>query len=333
MVSQKQAYIYINYSNIVVLQSYLEVIQKALIENGYKCEFTKSLETIDKSSLIVHPMAIDALKYYLKGYKNFILWQQGATADESYLRHHSKVRYWLLNRIDTFAMKKAKFILFVSNYMKLHYEKLADCSFEEKSYTMPCFNEKFDENIYKRKDFSKKTFTYAGSLDLWQCFDQTVDLYKEIEAKVSNAMFKVLTFQVDEAKRILEEKGVKNYIVKCVPKDDVKKELVEMTYGFILREDSMVNRVATPTKFSSYLAAGVIPIFSECLRDFASVSSNMKYILKIGKHYSVDEVVAFVNLDVDMEELKSEYKSLFDSYYSVAMHISNLKGLFRKIAL
>ena len=72
----KQAYIYINYPNIIVLQSYLEIVQKALIQNGYTCEFVKSLKGINKKSLIVYPMGIDAFKYYWRDYKNFILWQQ-----------------------------------------------------------------------------------------------------------------------------------------------------------------------------------------------------------------------------------------------------------------
>lgn len=325
----KQAYIYINYPNIVVLQSYLEVVQKALIQNGYSCEFIKSLEGIDKEALIVHPMGIDAFKYYWKGYKNFILWQQGATADESYMRNHSKLRYWILNKIDTFAMKKAKFILFVSEYMRKHYEKLSGVSFSDKSYTMPCFNEEYDESVYKYKDYSKKVFTYVGSLDLWQCFDQTVTLYKQIEERVPNTMFKVLTFSVDDAKRILKEKGVKNYAVACVPKEKVKQELLETTYGFILREDNMVNRVATPTKFSSYLAAGVIPIFSDCLKDFNVVAKSMKYVLKVNANYSVEDIVSFINNDIDKQEIHNEYKNLYRMYYSSDLHCSKLTGIFR----
>lgn len=327
----KQAYIYINYPNIVVLQSYLEVVQKALIQNGYTCEFVKSLEGIDREALIVHPMGIDAFKYYWKGYKNFILWQQGATADESFMRNHSKLRYWILNMIDTFAMKKAKFILFVSEYMRMHYEKLSGESFSDKSYTMPCFNEEYDESVYQFKDYSKKIFTYVGSLDLWQCFEQTATLYKQIEKRVSNTFFKVLTFNVDEAKRILKEKGVRNYSVSCVPKDQVKQELLDATYGFILREDNMVNRVATPTKFSSYLAAGVIPIFSNCLRDFNQASNGYKYVLSVPQLYDVQHIIDFVNKDIELAKVKKEFSSLLNGHYSPTTHIDNITRQLAKV--
>lgn len=325
----KVAYIYINYNNIVVLKAYLDVVKSALEANGYKCEFVKSLDAIDKKSLIVHPMGIDAIKYYLKGYKNFILWQQGATADESYMRNHSKLRYWMLNKIDTFAMKKARFILYVSDYMREHYEQLAGCSFKEKSYIMPCFNEVYDEAVYQYKDYGKKVFTYVGSLDLWQCFEQTVTLYKQIEERISNTMFKVLTFNVDEAKRILSEKGVKNYSVACVPKEKVKQELLEVTYGFILREDNMVNRVATPTKFSSYLASGVIPIFSDCLKDFSKASQGCEYVMSVQQNNDVDQIVDFVNKKIDSDKLKEEFCSLLNGHYSPDTHIDSIT---RKLA-
>lgn len=323
----KKAYIYINYNNIVVLKAYLEVVKNALEANGYKCEFVKSLEGINKKSLIVHPMAVDAFKYYWKGYKNFIVWQQGATADESYMRNHSKLRYWLLNKIDTFSMNKARFILYVSEYERKHYERIAGQSFAEKSYVMPCFNEEYDESVYTHKDYTKKVFTYVGSLDLWQCFEQTADLYKKIEDSIPNCQFKVLTFSVDEGKRILEQKGVKNFVVKCVPKEEVKKELIETTYGFILREDSIVNRVATPTKFSSYLASGVIPIFSDCLRDFSLASEGMRYVLKVPADYTLASITEFVNKDIEPQEIQKEYFEILNGHYSVPKHTKKLTEL------
>lgn len=330
---KKKSFIYINYNNIVVLQSYLDVIKKALLDVGYVCEYVKSLEGVEKKELIVFPMGIDAFKYYFKGYHNFILWQQGATADESFMRNHSKLRYWVLNKIDIFAMKKAQAILYVSKYMREYYEKLGKCSFTNKSYLMPCFNEVYDRAVFDSKDYSKKIFTYVGSLDLWQCFEQTVDIYKKIEDKLQDCFFKVLTFEEEKGKRILEEKGVRNYSVKRVPKEEVKQELLEANYGFIIREDSIVNRVATPTKFSSYLSSGVIPIFSKCLTDFTLESSKMKYTLPLDDEIDVTSLLDFVNQEVKKEEISKEYEKLFSEYYSPDHHTKQLTLLFNKLGI
>ena len=325
----KLAHIYINYSNIVVLQDYLTVVKCALEDKGYTVDFIKTFDGISKDDLIVHPMANDAFKYYFKGYKNFILWQQGATADESYMRHSSKLRFWILNLIDVFAMKKAKVVLYVSEELRNVYEKRGHCSFKNKSYIMPCFNEQFVETVYEKKDYSKKVFTYVGSLAKWQCFEETVNLYKSIEDRVPDTFFKVLTFSVDEAKQILEKKNVKNFSVTCVPKEKVFDELIDTTYGFIMRQDSVVNNVATPTKFSSYMSAGVIPIFSSCLKDFASLSNTMKFAKKVETfaENTVDEIVEFVNTKVDTDGVKKEYYRVFGTYYNKELHRRNLANV------
>lgn len=329
----KRAYFYTNYNNIVVLQTYLDVIKTSLTNLGYECSYVKSLDGVDKKALIVHVMGTDAANFYFKGYHKFILWQQGATADESYMRNKSKMRYWILNQIDVFAMKRAKFICFVSEYMKRHYELLGHCSFEKKSYVMPCFNEQLDREVFKIKDFNKKTLCYVGSLDLWQCFDETVKLYKNIEERIPGAKLKVLTFNVEEGERILKENEIRNYEIKCVPKEEVKQELLEASYGFIIRKDNMVNRVATPTKFSSYLSSGVIPIFSSCLIDFDTVSKtkNMKYVLGVDQDYDIDKIVDFVQSHVDINELEKEYADIFSSYYSVEYHSKNITNQLRNI--
>lgn len=329
----KKAFIYFNYSNKEVIGDYLSIVKMTLEELNYKVDFVNDLLGCDKKDLIVFSIGYDAFKFYLKGYRNFILWQQGAVADESYMRNHSRLRRWLLNRIDLFAMKRAKAILYVSEYMRQYYEKMGNCSFADKSYLMPCFNEEYDESIYDAKDYSKKTFTYVGSLDLWQCFEQTATLYKQIEDAIPEAHFKVLTFDTANAERIIKDKGIKHYEVNCVPKEEVRNELKSVNYGFIIREDNMVNRVATPTKISSYMSAGVIPIFSTCLKDFTALAQKLKYAkaVKDLSEDGVDDVINYVKLPTDKEEIKAEYKKVFNSYYGKQTHYQNLLTLLKKV--
>lgn len=327
----EKAYIFIDYNNIVVLKDYLEVVRQSLKNVGFSCEYIKKLDGLDKKSLIVFPMAKDAFKYYIKGYHNFAIWQQGATADESYMRNHSKIRYNILNYIDVFCMKKARFILFVSDYMKHHYEELANHDFTNKSYIMPCFNEELDKSALLKKDYSKKIFTYVGSLDLWQCFDKTAKLYAEIEKRFADAQFKVLTFQVDEAKKILSDMGVKNYSVKQVPKEEVKDELSECTYGFIIRENNMVNRVATPTKISSYLSVGVLPIFSSCLIDFSNLSEAAGCSLSVEDNFDYKKIIEYIEITKDESKIKNSIQAIFSNYYSKENHIIQMENLIKKI--
>lgn len=321
---KKKAYIYINYHNIVVLSVYLDVIKEALSRLNYECEYIKDFDGVSKQDLIVFPLGKDAFKYYHKGYRNIMLWQQGANGAESFMKHKSKARRLVLNYMDCFVMKKAKMIFFVSQYMKEYYESMAHANFEKKAYVMPCFNENFDSNIIAKKDYSKKTFTYVGSLALWQCFSETVGIYAEIEKRIPNTFFKVLTFDTEKAKEILEENNIKNYSVACVPKEQVKKELEDVTYGFIIRHDIDVNRVATPTKISSYLSAGVLPIYSSCLKDFHSHAEGKTFAYALNPGEKPDGLIDYINAKIDEENVLREIKELFSTYYSVENHVKNI---------
>lgn len=320
----KKAYIYMNYPNVVVLNVYLDVIKEALVRLNYECEYIKDFNGVSKQDLIVFPMGKDAFKYYFKGYRNFILWQQGATGAESFMRHGSKIRSGILNYMDCFAMKKAKMIFYVSQYMQEYYEKMAHTSFERKAYVMPCFNEVLDKELLEKKDYSKKVFTYVGSLDLWQCFNETVDIYAEIEKRIPDVFFKVLTFNTEKAKEIIKAKNITNYSVACVPKEQVKSELENATYGFIIRHDIEVNRVATPTKISSYLSAGVLPIYSTCLKDFHAQAHGKAFAYALNPKEDIDGLIQFINSDLDKSLVQQEIDDLFSTYYSKDYHVSNI---------
>lgn len=326
----KKAYIYMNYPNVVVLNVYLDVIKEALVRLNYECEYIKDFNEVSKKDLIVFPMGKDAFKYYFKGYRNFILWQQGATGAESFMRHSSKIRSSILNYMDCFAMKKAKMIFYVSQYMQEYYEKMAHTSFEHKAYVMPCFNEVLDKELLEKKDYSKKVFTYVGSLDLWQCFNETVDIYAEIEKRIPDVVFKVLTFNTEKAKEIIKAKNIKNYSVACVPKEQVKSELENATYGFIIRHDIEVNRVATPTKISSYLSAGVLPIYSTCLKDFHAQAHGKAFAYALNPKEDIDGLIQFINSDLDKSLVQQEINDLFSTYYSTESHITNIVELAKK---
>lgn len=327
---REKAYFYVNYPNMVVLNVYLDVIKEALARLDYECEYVQGLDGISKRDLVVFPMAKDAFIYYYKGYRNIILWQQGATGAESFMRHHSELRRAVLNYMDCFVMKKAKMVFFVSQYMQRYYESMAHTSFNDKAYVMPCYNEVLDEKALAQKDYTKKTFAYVGSLDLWQCFGETAEVYAEIEKRIPDAFFKVLTFNTEKARQILEEKKVRNYSVACVPKEQVKKELEDVTYGFILRHDIDVNRVATPTKISSYLSAGVLPIYSSCLMDFDAQTKGRSFAFALNPGENLDKLICQIMSEKDKDTVRREIEELFNSYYSTDKHVKNIVALAKR---
>lgn len=136
-----------------------------------------------------------------------------------------------------------------------------------------------------------------------------------------------MTFNTEKAKEIIKENNIKNYSVACVPKEQVKSELEDVTYGFVLRHDIEINRVATPTKISSYLSAGVLPIYSSCLKDFHAQAYGKIFAYALNPEENIDGLIHYINRDLDKEIVQREIENLFNTYYSAENHITNIVKL------
>ena len=114
---------------------------------------------------------------------------------------------------------------------------------------------------------------------------------------------------------------------RAVPKEQVKSELENATYGFIIRHDIEVNRVATPTKISSYLSAGVLPIYSNCLIDFHAQAHRKAFAYALNPEENIDGLIRFINSGLDKKLVQKEIEYLFSTYYSTENHITNIAEL------
>ena len=326
-------------TNSEVTDFYLETVASALEKAGFATT-TVSAESV-KECVAAHARsedwflssnAMETCRLYLQGARNVILWCQGIIPEESYLRNGSKGKSAILSLIEKSALKKAAFCLFVSDDMRRHYETKYGLSFEGRCFVMPCFNSMFEQgSFFAEGKYDSPTFAYVGSMAAWQCFEETVDLYKELESRLPGAFLKVLTFNQAGAREILKAKGVERYEVGCVPPEKVAGELAKVAYGFVIREDDPVNRVATPTKLSSYMAAGVIPVFSDCIGSFSGLARGLKYAIPVGRSVDVDAVARRCAEPVRREEVLREYRRVFDTYYSREYYVQGLAPLLGSV--
>ena len=314
-------------TNAEVTDYYLDVIGSIMEACGEKkYDETIELKQCDKKDIIIAPTAVDFIKIYFKGYKNIIYWMQGLDSEESFMRNGSKLRCFVLDLITKFSMKNALAIFYVSEEMKKYAENKFHISTDEKSFIMPCFNVSRTEALQKDESkYKKNIFTYVGSLSKWQCFEETIDFYKQIEKIDSNAELKIFTFAEEEAKKIVASKEIKNCIVTSVSPDKMTEALADVKFGFVLRENEPVNRVATPTKLSSYLSAGVIPIFSKYVKDFYNRTANFEFVVPISDFKPNDKLYKLMTDEINVDKLVSEYMDLFNSYYNPDFYINRYK--------
>lgn len=324
--------IYNPYQNQEVTKFYVSIIEKAIVMSGKKSKYIEKIKRNKQMDCGIVVISLwDVFKARICGYKECILWIQGACPEESFMRHTSKVRMFLLNIIEYWALKCSSKILLVSEEMKKHLEKKYHCRLSN-VFIMPCFNELLKEENFKGKDkYVINDFLYVGGLSPWQRFEDIVRTYKIIEENVSNVRLIVYSRQKQEALDIIQKYGIKRYKVGYVEADQLSEEIKDVKFGFVIREDTIVNRVATPTKLSNYLSNGIIPIYSECLRDFHKYMGNQEYLICLqhlcNRQEIMEKIVHSVLLEkIDYNNVLKEYKKIFSEYYSEDFYVAKLTG-------
>ncbi|HJG67640.1 MAG TPA: hypothetical protein K8V14_10015 [Staphylococcus ureilyticus] len=315
-------------NNQVVTNMYLDTVCKALVKDGIKMCPKNDISKIDKKKdYLVFDYAKVAIKYWLLGYKNIIIWIQGVVPEEAVMQGYHKYRYYIHSAIEKKVLKNAKFIYMVSKEMLFHYEKKYKVALSEKTFIMPCFNENsIDIASFDVADkYTKNTFLYVGSMHKWQCFEETVKVYKRVESNLKNAHFFVYTRDRKTAKSILEHNHVKNYTLDYVSAKELGKRIRNIKYGFVLRKDDVVNNVATPTKLSNYISHGIIPIYSTCLKSFNDYNQTDGIAIPVDLdniNEGVKRIESNARIKINRKDIENWCKRAFDTYYNQQEYIN-----------
>ena len=168
--------------------------------------------------------------------------------------------------------KKADIVVVVTDSMKNHFIAKHSPRKNLHFITIPTLTENGPIQQpcqMARSYFCGKPFiVYAGGTQKWQC----IHLIQEVLQKASKLAF--YHIYVPEADSFWEAWGdvrrPSNLVVQSLSHDELLQRYHNYHYGFILREDIVVNRVACPTKLIEYLEHGIVPIMhSPYIGDFS----------------------------------------------------------------
>lgn len=319
-----ELHIYNPGSNKEVTEYYVGIIRDAFQKLDVKTINLESIDAnkkyIDKGILVTNLSDVKLAKR--AKYKKIICWVQGVGPEEYLMCTKNKLMFLVLSLLERMRLKKCNFVVFCSDRMRHHYEYKYRLYFKN-YYVMPCFNEEIHYEEIVKKDYLDNVFVYAGSMAKWQCFEETLDVYKKIESIVPHSQLQVYVKDIESAKRIIKQKGINNYIVDYVSPEKLKERLKKAKYGFCIREDTVVNQVATPTKLSNYISNGVIPVYSTCIDSFHKVAQRSKYCIGI-KDGSEIEKLFMEQKEVSGEDIVKDYQYNFGKYYSSDYHVQKL---------
>lgn len=108
---------------------------------------------------------------------------------------------------------------------------------------------------------------YSGSAAGWQTADSFSNLIRSLMNNQANFRLILLSHDKEGWKNLVNEFPGRIILHSAKP-NEVAGILRKADYGFLVREQSVTNKVASPVKFAEYLAAGLKVIISEQLGDF-----------------------------------------------------------------
>lgn len=236
-------------------------------------------------------------------HKPIYLWMQGDTPAESYMAHHSKLRRYLLQRVVAFSFRKVAGIVYVSDAMKEYYENCYKRT-AKNNIVVPCLSEFDGEECDVER--IPNSFVYIGGLSVWQCFDEILDIYRQLRTEGST--FHIITLNTETARETAQAilgdtKNVEIYSI--TDRSRIPETLNKFQYGFLIRRHDVVNQVASPIKFLEYISCGVNVIMTDAVPSYA----------KIVKDYGIGSVVEIgqpCKLNPYNDNAKLVYRQLFD---------------------
>lgn len=315
-------------SNPGVTDYYLETIGEAYAKCGENVRYFIDWKEYNPNNddITVISTYYEALLMILKRRK-FVWWVQGIRPEESFAVHKSHLRKVLLDIAESICIRKTIFPIFVSEAMRRHYENKYKVKFE-KYYVMPCCNDTIKkESFYAEGKYDNNIFCYAGSLDTWQCVEEALMIYKQIEEHCKNTKLLLLVKDRKYAMMLLEKYKIQNYEIDFVPIEELPQKLKEVKFGFIIRKNLDLNRVATPTKLMTYMGNGVIPIVSDCLDGLIECIGSSKYVVKMSDDLSVKPILECLEKTIAPGDIERDYQEVYLKYYDKKMHVQKMMGM------
>lgn len=261
---------------------------------------------------------------YLKslGKAHIIFWVQGSAPHESYLKHRSYIKYIVLWLIEYFALFLSNSHIYVSTYMKDFYQKKPFIK-NKKNVVIPCFSD-LEMNLRVEKD--PNNYCYIGGMSKWQNFEKIIQIMNIIVENNNEAKFSVATNDLktcnDQLEKMATDKLLKvTSVVSLSSKQEIENFLSAASFGFLIRDDIVVNNVASPIKLAEYFSCGINVISTKGITSYTNLIEQAGFVINENNLDSIKEIKFIAN--------EKEALRIFDENFS-ANSISNAVDIFLK---
>lgn len=243
---------------------------------------------------------------------------------EEYINSEKNAKESILNYYEVLerkGMSKADYIICQSNEMKKYlvkkYHVLKEKVFVYRCagdtnlfYYDPVLRNQIRENL--GISLQERLFVYSGGFHSWQKVDESILIFKKYTKLYNpNSILLILTLDKTSAYSLVKNKYSdisSRIIIKSVLNKEVNGYLNAADVAFILRDNLVLNAVASPTKMAEYMLSG-LPVISTSVAKYWI--DKMDYVFNIDNQ-DISEIDNFLNRinRVEIAEYSKKYMSI-----------------------
>lgn len=220
-------------------------------------------------------------------------------------------KYTYLKEIEKEALLNSNSIICVSNSFKKYLVNEFNLQEQHIKVIPCCINREmlnYDQDARheirsKLGVENRKVLIYAGSITKYQCIEEMVWIFKELKKKDNRFFFIFLSAYTNYNifQKLFRDNGIssKDYYIGSVPHNKVQKYNWAADFGLIIREEHLLNRVASPTKIAEYMSAGLTIIGTEGIGDLDEMEIS-KVLLKYDeiKNKETQKLNSIIELEI-----------------------------------
>lgn len=234
--------------------------------------FFRVATLIKKADILYIHSAYNAVRLMLFSTKAHIIFDAHGVVPEELVQEGRITASKIYSLVERQILRRCNTLICVTNTMLVHLRnKYGDCQHRQ-HIILPILprldhnDQNLPSNISAR---DSNSVIYAGGIQSWQNIDKML-----AAARMRPDMkYTFLTGNTKIFKGHLSGIGLKDVSCFSVAPEAVQDYYLNHEYGFILRDEILLNRVACPTKLVEYLYWGVLPIvITPHIGDFTPVT-------------------------------------------------------------
>lgn len=314
---------------------YLEVIRGGLRDAGLRdLGITQHRGILRQAEFVVTISCLPAMRVLaLHPRAKIVHWFQGIEAVERRFLHRGWRGWgrWILwTLMERVLLRHARLKFFVSQQMRQFLNDLERS--DQASLVIPCYNVDLGDIAASDQDrYRRINMVYAGSMYPWQCVRESLQAYQAVRELREDASMTIFTREVESARQLCQGLGLQGVQVEAVSPAQLLERLKEFNFGFILRDSMAINEVSTPTKFSTYLGAGVIPIMTMATPAITSMASITPFQITVEtpKQAKIiaQEIFKIIDGSPEPAMIAASYQKIFQKHFDDSLNRKKISNI------